>query len=136
MPFACARPPPAGTADWPQWDAEVFGGNYTNHHGNDLKSTVTEVESPRGPHVILQDVPLPFAQGGSLYRTSPLNPRATLLLEGRLDVGEAPAEPVAWTYIRPNGGRSFYTSLGHSNDFGGESFPKLLENAIGWALAQ
>src|SRR3954469_5092216 len=22
----------AGSADWPQWDAEVLGGNYGNHH--------------------------------------------------------------------------------------------------------
>lgn len=133
----CLRnaPPPEGTAEWPEFDAEVFGGHYTNHHGNDLKSTVVEVPSPRGPHAILRDVPLPFAQGGSLYKTSPLDPRATLLLEGKLDVGEAPAEPVAWTLIRSNGGRSFYTSLGHVDDFAGASFPKLLVNAIDWTTA-
>ena len=30
----------AGNAEWPQWDAEVIGGSYTNHHGKGATTTV------------------------------------------------------------------------------------------------
>ena len=41
-------------------------------------------------------------------------------------------EPVAWTRIH-NGGRVFYTSLGHQRDFEVEMFLRLLANAVLWA---
>jgi nicotinamidase-related amidase len=30
----------AGHDQWPEFDAEVIGGNYTGHHGNDIKATI------------------------------------------------------------------------------------------------
>lgn len=127
----CLRnaPPPEGLADWTAWDAEVFGGNYTNHHKNDLASMVTVVPSQQS-HPILSGLPAEFPQQGSLYRTAPLKAGAVELLSGRLTESEAPAEPVAWTFTRADGGQSFYTSLGHEDDFAGEAFPRLLTNAI------
>ena len=50
---------------------------------------------------------------GSLYRNTPIADDATLLLTGTTD--EA-TEPVAWTRMNA-GGRVFYTSLGHQEDF-------------------
>ena len=123
------KPAPEGLADWPEFDAEVFGGNYTNHHGNKLKSSVYVVDGA-GDHPLLEGVATPFPQGGSLYRTSPLKPGTTPQLEGRLDDEDAPTEPLAWTFTRSDGGQSFYTSLGHVDDFAGESLPRLLTNAI------
>ncbi|MFM7928682.1 MAG: hypothetical protein ACKO9Q_13315, partial [Pirellula sp.] len=38
-------------ADWPEFDAEVFGGNYTNHHGNDLIATVSVTKHSDHPLV-------------------------------------------------------------------------------------
>jgi nicotinamidase-related amidase/type 1 glutamine amidotransferase len=125
-------PAPEGTADWPEWDAQVFGGHYTNHYGNTLKSTVSVVPGAE-KHPILKDVPASFAQGGSLYQTAPLATGATPLLEGRLDAEAKPAEPAAWIFIRADGGRSFYTSLGHVDDFAGPALPQLLKNALIWA---
>lgn len=41
---------------------------------------------------------------------------------------------VAWTFERPNGGRSFGTTLGHFHEvWRGESFRRLITNAIVWA---
>jgi type 1 glutamine amidotransferase len=107
---------PEGLAAWPEWDAQVFGGNYTGHHGNKLRSTV-QIASGAEEHPILTGVPRePFPQGGSLYKTSPLVRRATMpLLVGKAE-GQ-PEEPAAWTFERQDGGRSFYTSLGHVDDF-------------------
>ena len=40
---------------------------------------------------------------------------------------------MAWTHQRPNGGRVFYTSLGHADDFKLRDFQLLLRNAVYWA---
>src|SRR6056297_515169 len=103
------KPAPDGRADWPEFDAEVFGGNYTNHYGNNLKSTIT-MNPSASAHPILRGISnTPFEQGGSLYKTSPLDTNANALLTGETD--GHPPEPIAWTFERPDGGASFYTSL-------------------------
>jgi type 1 glutamine amidotransferase len=43
-------------------------------------------------------------------------------------------EPVAWTRMH-RGGRVFYTSLGHQQDFREVDFLRLLANAVFWAAA-
>jgi nicotinamidase-related amidase/type 1 glutamine amidotransferase len=126
-----SNPAPTGSATWPQFDAQVFGGNYTNHYGNDLSSIVTPLAA-QANHPVLSGVTAePFAQAGSLYKTSPLAPGTTVLLTG--SVAGQPAEPVAWTFQRADGGRSFYTSMGHPGDFQNPHFVLLLANAIDWA---
>ncbi|MBI1322599.1 isochorismatase family protein [bacterium] len=124
---------PEGVAGWPEIDAEVWGGKYTNHHANDLKSQVKLIEAAR-EHPILTGVQSPFAQGGSLYQVSPIDSKAVPLLSGVAE-GFAP-EPVAWTFTRADGGRSFYTSLGHKNDFANPAFQRLLVNALFWAAGK
>lgn len=128
------QPAPEGHVNWPEWDAEVFGGNYTNHYGNQLEATIRLVAEAKS-HPILADISTtPFTAGGSLYRVAPLQPGATALLTG--EVTEKPAEPVAWTFERADGGRSFYTSLGHVDDFATPEFQTLLKNAIKWSLSE
>jgi type 1 glutamine amidotransferase len=73
-----------------------------------------------------------FVAGGSLYQVSPLNPKAEVLLTG--SVAGHPAEPIAWTFIRADGGRSFYTSLGAPADFEHPAFRQLLHNALLWGV--
>lgn len=122
--------PPDGYADWLEFDATVFGGNYHNHHGNQLKSVVRLV--PDVEHAITTGITQhEFAQGGSLYRTSPLKTGARVLLTGHVE--GHPPEPAAWTFTRADGGRSFYTSMGHIDDFRNPAFLRLLNNGIRWA---
>jgi type 1 glutamine amidotransferase len=122
---------PEGTVAWPEWDAEVFGGNYTNHYGNQFAATV-RIAPGAEEHAILTQAPRePFRQGGSLYKTSPLKAGAAVLLLGQVE-GQA-EEPVAWTFERADGGRSFYTSLGHVDDFANPAFVRLLLNGVHWA---
>ncbi len=126
------REAPEGHVNWPEWDAEVFGGSYSNHYGNDLTATIRLVAEAKS-HPILEGIAdTPFAAGGSLYRVAPLQSGATPLLTG--SVSDKPSEPVAWTFIRADGGRSFYTSLGHVDDFANPTFQQLLKNAITWSL--
>jgi hypothetical protein len=126
-------PAPAGHATWQDFDPEVLGGHYTNHHPAGPKTSVTA-----GPgaakHAILKDVRAEtLASNGSLYKVSPLAPGTTVLLVGAIP-GESP-EPIAWTHdYGPKHARVFYTSLGHPDDFQNGEFRKLLLHAVRWAL--
>lgn len=126
---------PAGHSAWPEFDKEVFGGNYTGHHGNksdgDEKSYVWKTDSE---HSIL--APLKSGErhtSSHLYKTSPLAAGTSVLMMGR--VGDRkPQEPTAWTFEHFGGGRSFYTSLGNTDDFANPEFQQLLANAMQWAI--
>ncbi len=120
-------------AQWPEWDHEVFGGNYTNHYGKNLTTIVSWANSESIPAIFRRGMPTDqsWAAGGTLYKTAPLAAGTQLLLTGA--VPDQPSQPVAWTYRRPDGGASFYTSLGHRDDFAGSLLPQLLVNAIEWS---
>ena len=107
-----------GFVQWPEFDAYVFGGNYTNHYGNNFFPTVSE----SGNSATL------FSSKGSLYKVSPLRPGTRIMLYGKIE-GQ-PEEPIAWSFVRADGGASFYTSLGHSSDFAEPVFQELLGNAV------
>jgi type 1 glutamine amidotransferase/nicotinamidase-related amidase len=120
-----------GLSVWPEFDAEVWGGNYVGHYGNDLKSTVAFAEGAQQHSIAAQLSLAGYQPGGSLYKTAPLAAGSHALVIGKLD-GE-PEHPVAWTFIRGDGGRSFYTSLGHVDDFAQPQFAALLASGIHWA---
>ena len=121
----------AGNAEWPEFDHEVIGGNYTNHHGKGPAIRVTASGGATEKHPILKGVMLPFESEYSLYKNTPLRPGAQALLTGAIP-GKDP-EPVAWVFIRADGGRTFYTSLGGPSDFKNPSFVTLLRNGLIWA---
>jgi type 1 glutamine amidotransferase len=116
--------------NWKEFDHEVLGGNYHNHHGDKFVATAKVAPDAAG-HPILNGVPAEFVTGGSLYQTSPLATNTVLLLIGRIT--NQPPEPMAWTHSY-KGARVFYTSLGHPKDFENSSFRRMLVNAIFWAL--
>ena len=123
--------PPEGLVAWPEFDAEVWGGNYTGHHGNALLPKIELVAENAGHPILAGFSAESISAGGSLYKTSPLADSAKVLLVGAIS-GEPP-EPAAWTYDRADGGRSFYSSLGHKQDFENNSFLRMLFNSVCWA---
>ena len=127
--------PPEGRADWQDFDQVVFGGNYTNHHGNDLQVKLSFADSG-SDHPLVRGIDADgnYSSSSSLYRVSPLAKGAKVLMRGQ--VKEHPAEPIAWTYRRADGGKSFYTSLGNTEDFRGQLLPSLLKNALVWGLSK
>lgn len=126
------QPTPAGRSMWPEWDADVLGGNYNNHLGSDLK-TFAKVSTGVN-HPVLSGVPAAeFPTGGSLYRNTPLRGGAPVLLTGRAE-GAGNVEPVAWVHQSPGGGRVFYSSLGAPADFQRPEFLQLLRNALHWSV--
>ncbi len=121
---------PSGQEAWPEFDAEVFGGNYTGHHSNRRKSTVHVVEK-NAEHPVLTGIEKSFPQAGTLYKVSPLSDGTVPLLMGTADGVDD--QPLAWTFKRSDGGQSFYTSLGHPADFENDNFVRLLVGAVYWA---
>jgi nicotinamidase-related amidase len=118
-PFSLRTGKPAdGLVQWPEFDSYANGGNYTNHYANDL------VASIRSAH---DSSPL-FKSKGSLYKVSPLRTGTRVLWFGKVEGQEE--EPVAWDFVRPDGGSTFYTSLGHRSDFDQPVFRELLTNAV------
>jgi type 1 glutamine amidotransferase len=122
-------------AIWQEFDPEVLGGHYENHHGNGPKTVVTLAAGAES-HSILKGVSTAkLTSSGSLYKVSPLMAGAKPLLIGAIP--GKPSEPVAWTHLYgAKKARVFYTSLGHPDDFQETNFRKLLVNGIAWALGQ
>ena len=116
--------------NWLGFDAEVLGGSYDMHYGAGPLVRVEEAPGAAG-HPILDGVS-GLVSHGSLYRNTPIADDATLLLTGTTD--EA-TEPVAWTRMNA-GGRVFYTSLGHQDDFRDDRFLRLLTNGVLWAAGR
>jgi type 1 glutamine amidotransferase/nicotinamidase-related amidase len=129
--------PEAGFLEWPEFDPDVLGGNYHGHHGNkaqDGPKTYVWIEPGAESHPILAGVPQGEIHVHSwLYRTLPLSKTTRTLMTGRVD-DRKPHEPVAWTNTHSGGGRVFYTSLGHPDDFKLVWFRRMLTNAMFWAL--
>jgi type 1 glutamine amidotransferase len=122
---------PQGVAAWPDFDRAVLGCTYQGHHPNNWKTTV-QAAADMTQNPILKGVKVEgFPSAGSLYLSLPLAREVHPLLLGR--AGNAKPEPVAWTRVRNDGGRVFYTSLGHTADFREPSFVMLLRNGIFWA---
>jgi type 1 glutamine amidotransferase len=121
---------PEGVAQWTTFDKDILGGNYQGHYPESKKTTVQVV--PDVKHPILKGIRTDgFAVGSSLYKTAPLTEGTTLLVRGSIE-GQ-PAEPVAWARVRPGGGRVFYASLGHAEDFKEPAVGLLLRNGTLWA---
>ena len=122
---------PNGHQEWTEWDKEIIGGNYNGHLGKGLICMI-DPHLKNSKHIILNGLKLPFSTPATLYRNSPLPKSSRPLLIG--SVKGYPDEPVAWIRKTTSGGRVFYTSLGHIEDFRNPNFNLLLKNAINWCL--
>jgi nicotinamidase-related amidase/type 1 glutamine amidotransferase len=131
--FQTGKDPLPGHVVWDRFDREVIGGNYRGYHP-DARTTGSEVWiAPESVgHPIVQGVESRFHSPMWIYYQQPLADTATVLLMGRWSEYEA-QEPVAWTN-NYQGGRVFYTTLGHPGDFQIEAFNRLLLNAVRWAV--
>ena len=112
--------------NWLALDKEVWGGDYQGHYGNKDKPAI-KVRPEAKDHPILARFE-PFVSSGSLYKNPQLASDTTVLLTGTIP---GHTEPVAWTRFN-RGGRVFYTSLGHPDDFQQPAFLRLLTNALSW----
>jgi len=114
-----------------------WGAAGHTHFGHNSSTDVTIAPNAAG-NPILNGVAPSFHVRSWLYRVLPQYPPkdATWLLIGHAVNPDKPAEPnpIAWTWRTQQGARSFYTSMGHPEDFQNESFQRLVVNSIFWAL--
>ena len=116
-------------AQWPEFDKEILGGNYTGHYGHLKTGTDVKVVPGMENHPILKGVASEFNSPSWLYKNRPLRTgKATILLLGS-NPG-VPDEPVMWI----NGKNVIYTSLGHWDDWKNESFRNLMFNTVDYLL--
>jgi len=125
--FALAKqPPPPGYEAWPEFDVEVFGSHYEGHATTKSPATVRPAQQAADDRLLQGLAREPRNRPGGLYQFTALSAQAKLLLEADQD---GVRQPVAWTFTRADGGRSFYTSLGERVDFTNPDFVRLLCNA-------
>jgi type 1 glutamine amidotransferase len=118
----------------PGWGGKA---NHT-HCGHDCSTDVSVIPEA-AKHPILKGVDPSFHVRSWLYKVIPDYPAkgATWLLMGKAVNPDKPNyadNPVAWTWKTANGARVFATTMGHPEDFGVESFQRLVINAIHWTL--
>ena len=116
--------------NWLAFDKEVLGGDYQGHYGAGSIARA-EVHPAAADHPVLRGIS-DFDSYGSLYKNPSVAEDATLLLTGKT---AEHTEPIAWTRLH-EGGRVFYTSLGHQKDFEVDAFLRLLANAVLWSGGQ
>jgi type 1 glutamine amidotransferase len=115
---------------WLDLDKEVLGGNYRGHYKEGPDTEIEILESAKD-HPLLAGVQ-PFRSAGSLYKNAGLASDCQILMTGK---NPEATEPITWTR-KYKGGRIFYTSLGHPQDFKEESFRRLLANALFWTAGR
>src|SRR5262245_19700711 len=125
-PIVAIRTASHGFQNWLDMDKEVLGGDYKNHFGHDLRPDIKLTEAGQ-KHPVLTSVK-PFQATGGLYKNPSVAKDVTVLM-----TGEIPKEKEPVTWVREyKGGRVFYTSMGHPDDFKDENFTRMLTNAIFW----
>ena len=116
--------------EWPEFDADVLGGNYHGHGPNPLGTNVTIVPD-QAEHPVLAGLKhQTWHSTGSLYYTSPVKQDTIVLMNGSV---EDRTEPLTWVRTH-RGTRVVYTGLGHPDDFKQAEFRKLLVNMIFWSM--
>jgi type 1 glutamine amidotransferase len=119
---------------WIEFDADVLGGNYNGHYPKDLTPDVSTVWSTEEiDHPIMSGVSREkWSTTSWHYKVRPLAETATPLMWGQYLDNEP--EPVAWTNVSKYGGKVFYTSLGHPDDFESKEFRQMLVNGMRWTV--
>lgn len=117
------------------WPLRVFGAKWSRHHGH-LSTTRTSVAPGSEEHPVFRGVETGMTLPSWLYVVEPLAEGCTPLLIGKAlnpqngrDFGP---QPVAWTKAN-RGGRVFFTTLGHPEDFANDSMRRMALNGILWA---
>lgn len=114
---------------WPEFDRDILGGNYTGHYGHLKTGTDVKVVPGMENHPILKGVAPEFNSPSWLYKNRPLRTGKAMVLLLGTNPG-VPDEPVMWI----NGKNVIYTSLGHWDDWKNESFRRLMSNTIDYLL--
>jgi type 1 glutamine amidotransferase/nicotinamidase-related amidase len=118
-------------AQWLKFDEEVLGCKYTGHYPKGPEGTQVTLSASAKNHPILAGLKSEGFKSPSWLYKNDLDSEATTLISGTAE-GQKP-EPVAWTFGY-KGGRIFYTSLGHWDDWKIDAFRTMMVRAAFWAM--
>lgn len=128
------------TGTW-DWYAEMLGASVQqipNHTASDFEGTLDTI----GEHPAITNLPDPWIKTDEYYywEKGYFNTDNIPVLQVRSTGPESydSARPISWYKSLPNGGRVFYTALGHSNeDFTSDTiFRTHIRDAIRWAAGK
>jgi type 1 glutamine amidotransferase/nicotinamidase-related amidase len=128
---------PEPIAQWPEFDKDVLGGNYTGHYPNLKTGIGYRVVPGMENHPVFKGISSidfigPVAVNESLYENRPLSSEnVQVLLLGAIP--EKPEEPVMWINNRKKG-KVIYTSLGHWDHWKIETFRQIMFNTVDYLL--
>ena len=117
VPFQVHEPVPAGHVSWRDFDLEVLKCHYQGYDSRSRNTGCDVAVAPdaAGHPAVKRMTATEFHSASWLYRMEPVASVVTTLMTGRWSEDE-PAYPVAWTTTY-NGGRVFFSTLGHPSDF-------------------
>jgi type 1 glutamine amidotransferase len=122
---------------WPEFDKDIFGGNYVGHYGTMKEGIVFSMVPGMENHPLFKGVSPeniigPVAPLYSLYENRPLRSASIqVLLLGAIP--DKPVEPVLWINHREKG-KVVYTSMGHWDDWKIEKFRTIMFNTVDYLL--
>ncbi len=121
--------------DWP-WYGKLCGA-YFNGHPNDPNVREAVVRKVDDTHASCTHLPADWNLNDEWYNYKDINPSINILLnldETTYEGGtNGESHPMAW-YHEFDGGRSFYTGIGHTKEsFSDENFTKLIWGGIDYA---
>jgi len=121
--------------DWP-WYGKLCGA-YFNGHPNDPNVREAFVRKVDHDHASCKHLPVDWKRFDEWYNFKDINPEINVLLnldESTYEGGtNGENHPIAW-YHEFDGGRAFYTGMGHSDEaFEEENFLKLIWGGIDYA---
>jgi type 1 glutamine amidotransferase len=130
------------TGNW-DWYAEMLGASVQNNPYHVNGTPVYKIETYT-PHLVLNGVPSPWYKAEEYYywESGYFNLNNVVLQKVEKTIGPNnqinsydSSRAVTWYKLLPNGGKSFYTALGHAaeNYTNDTNFYKLLLNAVVWA---
>ncbi len=116
-----------------------WGGPHKHTHYGHTSTTDVRVIPDQVKNPILTGVAPDFHAASWLYHVLPgypVNGSVPLLMGHAVNPENKSAidNPVAWTWQNEWGGKTFFTTLGHPDDFKVEAMQRLVINAIHWAL--
>lgn len=122
--------------DWP-WYGELVGG-YFNGHPNDPNVRDASIDKTEHVHSSTDHLSDRWDRTDEWYNYKSLNPSITSVLnldESSYEGGtNGDYHPIAW-YHEFDGGRSFYTGGGHTDEsYQEEDFVKHIEGALTWLI--
>lgn len=118
-------------AQWVKFDEEVLGCKYTGHYPKGPEGTQVTLSASAKNHPILAGLKTEGFNSPSWLYQNRLDSEATTLMTGKVE-GKNP-ESVAWTFGY-KGGRIFYTSLGHWDDWKIDAFRTMMIRAVFWTM--